>query len=750
MSVELLAPAGDFETALAAFAAGADAVYCGLSSYSARAFAKNFSTDDLKNLVRVARAKGKQVYVTVNTVIDEDDIEGAVRELAELESIGPTALIVQDLGIARLCKTYFPGLTLHASTQLVAHNLEGVLALKELGFTRVVLARELSVEEIASIVKRSGGLEFECFIHGALCYSLSGLCLFGAMEKDRSGNRGACPYCCRQCHGGAYPFSMKDLQLGERARALADAGVASLKIEGRMKSALYVASATRYYRQVLDGAEASPDAVTEEDLKTVFSRRTTSLYFDGRGASSPVDCGSPGHLGAKIGEVKKVTKDREGRSWLRIHPVRALERHDGLQFDALNREGRHLGFGIGEMRLAISRRNVFEAPAGSDLEILLPDDAAPLVEPGQNVYCAMSNAVKRRFPVPSFRAADHESGIAVDVAATLRADGIEVRATSPVECAVSAEFAAAKAKDPSATAAAARKALSRLGATAYRLGRFDFEDPEGLFVPMGVLNSLRRELVARLDEAVAAWRERRVVAALADVTAPSAAVAPLRVAKVRFGQAVPEGEWDEVVVAAAAEDFSVMQFAEVAKGVPAGALPRVALPVWTSELDFGRLRAFVRRLLREGCARWECSDLATLRLLREAGAADVTADWTLFAFNRSALSLLSGLGVRRAVASPENSRENLRALAASGFAVEFLSRQSTPLFISLTKPETEGVDGLKVFRRGGLWVTTREKPRQFAPPDGAPTRVDVSWDPPAAADLGALRGSLRGSSSTDA
>ena len=762
--VELLAPAGDFETALAAFAAGADAVYCGLSAFSARAFAKNLSFAELADLLACARdgtfGRRRRVYVAFNTVVDEPRMGAALETAARLAELGPDAAIVQDLGLARACRRHFPELELHASTQLVAHNLEGVLALKELGFRRAVLARELSLEETRMVAQRCGAMketpdgrgemEVECFVHGALCYSVSGLCLFGAMEQDRSGNRGACPYCCRQCHGGAYPFSMKDLQLGERARALADAGVTSLKIEGRMKSALYVASATRYYRQVLDGAEASPDAVTEEDLKTVFSRRTTSLYFDGRGASSPVDCGSPGHLGAKIGEVKKVTKDREGRSWLRVHPVRALERHDGLQFDALNREGRHLGFGIGEMRLAISRRNVFEAPAGSDLEILLPDDAAPLVEPGQNVYCAMSNAVKRRFPVPSFRAADHESGIAVDVAATLRADGIEVRATSPVECAVSAEFAAAKAKDPSATAAAARKALSRLGGTAYRPGRFDFEDPEGLFVPMGVLNSLRRELVARLDEAVAAWRERRVAAALADVTAPSAAVAPLRVAKVRFGQAVPEGEWDEVVVAAAAEDFSVMQFAEVAKGVPAGALPRVALPVWTSELDFGRLRAFVRRLLREGCARWECSDLATLRLLREAGAADVTADWTLFAFNRSALSLLSELGVRRAVASPENSRENLRALAASGFAVEFLFRQSTPLFISLTKPATEGVDGLKVFRRGGLWVTTREKPRQFAPPDGAPTRVDVSWDPPAAADLGALRGSLRGSSSTDA
>ena len=666
--------------------------------------------------------------------------------LAVLAEIGPDALIVQDLGIARACRRHFPELELHASTQLVVHNLEGVLALKSLGFRRAVLARELSLEETRLVAKRCGALkeapdgrgemELESFIHGALCYSVSGLCLFGAMEQGRSGNRGACPYCCRQRFGEGFPFSMKDLKLGARARQLAEAGVASLKIEGRMKSAVYVASATRYYRQVLDGAEGEPGAITDEDLETVFSRRTTSLYFDGRGAPSPIDSGSPGHLGAKVGEVKKVTKDRAGLSWLRLHPTRALERHDGLQFDALNREGRHVGFGIGEMRQAISRRIVFEAPAGSDLEILVPEDVAPLLEPGQNVYCAMSNAVKRQFPAPSFRAADHASGIGVDVKVSLRPGGAVARATSPVDCSVEVAMDLAPAKNPADTLAAARKAFSRLGGSAYRLGEFELENPQGLFVPMGALNGLRRELVAKLDDAIVAARAARVDAALADVTAPSAAVAPLRVAKVRFGQAVPEGEWDEVVVAAAAEDFAAMRFAEVAKGVPAGALPRVALPVWTSELDFGRLRAFVRRLLREGCARWECSDLATLRLLREAGAEDVTADWTLFAFNRSALSLLSGLGVRRAVASPENSRENQRALAASGFAVEFLFRQSTPLFISLTKPETEGVDGLKVFRRGGLWVTTREGPRQFAPPDGAPTRVDVSWDPPTAAASG--------------
>ena len=157
--IELLSPAGDFKTALTAFWAGADAVYCGLVDFSARAFATNFTLDDLRHLVAYARAHGKKVYVTFNTVVEESEIDDAIRALSALEEIGPDALIVQDLGVAQLCRTHFPRLTLHASTQLVAHNLEGVLALKEIGFTRVVLARELSLEEVASISKRCGGLE---------------------------------------------------------------------------------------------------------------------------------------------------------------------------------------------------------------------------------------------------------------------------------------------------------------------------------------------------------------------------------------------------------------------------------------------------------------------------------------------------------------------------------------------------------------------------------------------------------------
>ena len=730
---ELLSPAGDFETALAAFDAGADAVYCGLPDFSARAFAKNLSLDDLRNLVRFAHAKGRKVYVTFNTLVDEADVASAVEALSRLEEIGPDALIVQDLGVARICRRHFPGLKLHASTQLVAHNLEGVMALKELGFTRVVLARELSLAEIASISKRCGGLELECFIHGALCYSISGLCLFGAMEKGRSGNRGKCPYCCRMAYGGPsrpYIFSMKDLRLGEDVRKLVDAGVVSLKIEGRMKSALYVAAVTKFYRQMLQSGNEghsttfnTPKRVTLADLETIFSRRTTELYFDGKGKDSPIDPESLGHLGAPIGTVKRVTKDREGRRWLRFHTARALEVHDGLQFDTMA-EGRHLGLGIREMRPAISRTPVFEVSAGTDVEIELPEDF-PIRE-GENVYCSMSNAVKRMFPAPGFRPSDYPGTKKLDVSVTIGPEAISAATAVSgitVEASVRGTFAAAK--NPEKTYSAVEKAFSKLGETDYVLGSLNLVDTNRLFAPMGVLNDLRRELVKNIDDPREKARLAKVDAAIGDGETPAAADLPrLRTVKVRLGQKVPAGEWDEVVVAvnpdADAASLSVSAFEK---------MPRLAVPVYTAEPDFSKLRVFVKRLHREGFEKWEASDLATLKMLKAAGITDITADWTLYAFNSHALAAISELGVRRFVASPENTRENLQYLAESGYDVEFLAQQATPLFISLTEPAGTTVDGLAIFRRDGLWVTTRPLARTFDVPGGSSSRIDLSWDP---------------------
>lgn len=732
MSVELLAPAGDFKTALAAFEAGADAVYCGLADFSARAFAANFTFDELDGIVRYARANGRKVYVTFNTLIDEDDVESAVEELSRLAEIGPDALIVQDIGIARICRRNFPELELHASTQLVAHNLEGVLSLKEMGFKRVVLARELSLPEIVSIVKRAGTMEFECFIHGALCYSISGLCLFSAMEKGRSGNRGKCAYCCRlpwedENAGSLHAFSMRDLRLDRDVLKLVDAGVGSLKIEGRMKNELYVAATVRYYRQILGGTEGR--AVTRGDLETVFSRRTTKLYLEGNaaGADSPIDPVSLGHLGTAIGTVKRVTKDRDGLVWLRFHTSRALERHDGLQFGVRDGNAKHLGMGISQMRQAISRRCVFEVAAGSDVEVLLPESegAEPLADKlksGVEIYCSASQAVRRMFPVPSFRPSDYPGNISLDVRVSLEKSKISAVAVMPggtIEAEIGCSLESAK--NPEKTYEGVRKAFAKLGGTMYRLGNLSVADPDRLFAPMSVVNDLRRDLVEKLDSMRDRSRASRIEKALADAAdSPATDTVPgaMRRIKIRNGMKVPAGDWDEVVVSLVpGEEFVPVEGHEV----------RIALPVYTKEPEFNRLRVMVKGLIRRGFSRWEASDLATLRLLKSLGVSDITADWSLYAFNASALKELSKLGVKRFVASPENGRGNLQYLAESGYDVEFIAQQSTPLFISLTPPAAK-VKGLEVYGRGGLWITVRPVPRAFELPEGVSTRIDLSWN----------------------
>ena len=756
--IELLAPAGDFDTALAAFAYGADAVYLGLDAFSARAQAVNFSAGQLADLMGVARAKGRKVYVTFNTLLSDAELPDAAEKLALLEDIAPDALIVQDLGVARLVRKWFPSLALHASTQMAAHNLEGVLALRELGFTRVVLARELPIEDIRSIAGRCG-CEIEVFVHGALCYSISGLCLFSAMEKGRSGNRGRCAYCCRLAYTDgegrrARPFSMKDLRLDDRLEALREAGVASLKIEGRMKSALYVSSVVKRYRELLDGG---PPETSRADLETVFSRVTTRLYADGwRPPAEPViDPVNLGHQGAPVGRVKHLTKDRNGRTWMRIHTLRAVERHDGLQFSSggemlRGEDERPLGMGVGDMRLAASRALAFAAPAGSDVEIEVADPHLIAALNAVNarsvdVACTLSNAVKRRFPIPPFRPGDYPGTARIDLAVKIAPDGVtaegsfkpEVQSSSftrePLAESVTLPLPAVqKADHPERTEQALRRCLGRLGGTVWTLGTLTLDDPDGLFVPASVMNELRRTLVARLDAARVRRRAEKIAtvrASLAGGTLPADDLPPRnRRVKIRLGQTVPAGDWDEIVVAIGHDgeldgfDTSV----------------RLALPVFTKEEDFNRFRGRVKNLLRAGFRKWEAADLAGLRMLRALGVDDLTSDWTLYAMNAQAVAALSELGVTRCVLSPESAGAGADLGAAPCRRLEWLAQQSTPLFISVTKPEMPDCSRFRdddgntfaTFERDGLWITVRTAPCRFPAPNDASTRIDLSWDAP--------------------
>jgi putative protease len=283
--MELLAPAGGMEALRAAVFCGADAVYLGGGGFNARKNARNFTKEELAEAISFCHERGVFVYVTMNTLLADREMEEAADYIRYVNRIGADALIVQDLGVARLARSLAPNLSLHASTQMTVASAEGVRLCKELGFSRVVLARELSKEQVETIVQ-DGGLETEVFVHGALCVSFSGQCYYSAMIGGRSGNRGLCAQPCRlmyQKEGQAKAplLSLKDISLGAHLTELAQLGVTSLKIEGRMRRPEYVAAVCTAFRTAIDEKR---NLTREElaELATVFSRQGfTDGYFTG-------------------------------------------------------------------------------------------------------------------------------------------------------------------------------------------------------------------------------------------------------------------------------------------------------------------------------------------------------------------------------------------------------------------------------------------------------------------------------------
>ena len=287
--MELLAPAGSMEALRAAVCNGADAVYLGADTFNARMNARNFSAADLQEAVVYCHVRGVKVHLTLNTLVLDREMPRAAELIRMAASCGVDAFIVQDLGVVSLCRQLAPDVPVHASTQMSIHSLEGVMEAAALGCSRVVLARELPAEEIAHICKRSP-VEIEVFVHGALCMCYSGQCYLSSVIGRRSGNRGQCAQPCRLPYGYGrfestrYPLSLKDNCLAGELDELRRMGVASIKIEGRMKRPEYVAIVTRAYRTVLNGGKLMPSDLQE--LETAFSRQGfTDGYFRGQTGS---------------------------------------------------------------------------------------------------------------------------------------------------------------------------------------------------------------------------------------------------------------------------------------------------------------------------------------------------------------------------------------------------------------------------------------------------------------------------------
>jgi len=510
---ELLAPAGSPEALRAAIAAGADAVYLSGKRFGARKFAANFDQAALAEAIDYSHLRGVRVYVTVNTLVREDELLDLGKYLVWLYEIGADAVLMQDLGAASLARQLVPDLERHASTQMTIHNLPGALYAAQTGFKRVVLAREVSLKEIEAWgpETRRAGLGLEIFVHGALCYSYSGQCLLSSAIGGRSGNRGMCAQPCRksyvlmQGHVDDYGrpdglqaiaqkerflLSTRDLSVYRHLDRIVRSPVQSLKIEGRMKSPQYVAIVTSIYRRALDAIARgnwSPSPEEERDLALAFNRDFTEGHL--LGAKDVMGREMSDNRGVLIGSVAYYDSQR-GEAAIRLCSSLVPEKGDGLVFQS---PGQEMGL-------------VMQRPVLKDdlLRLRTPDR----VRLGARVYLTSSTALARK---AEQIASASKTAWPIDISITWK-DGtpeILARLDSGEEVRVVAGFRMEKALNRPLSDEQIESQMRRTGGTPFVIRKVEMDYPGGLFAPLSALNQLRRDLLYAIEVALLSERRPR-------------------------------------------------------------------------------------------------------------------------------------------------------------------------------------------------------------------------------------------------
>ena len=480
--MENLAPAGNREALERADAAGADAVYLGYAAFSARAGAGNFDRKELEEAIRYAHLRHMRVHVTVNTLVKDGELEAVTEVLRLLRDLRADAVLVQDLGVLRIARHCFPGLTIHASTQMAIHNRTGAAWCREQGIRRVVLARECSLEEIRRCTET--GAEIEVFGHGAQCVAVSGLCLFSSMLGERSGNRGRCAQPCRMNYTyrgrqGAW-LSPRDVCLRDELPKLADAGVASVKLEGRLKRPEYVEVVTESYRKGLDSLENGcfrpADKQEREGLLQVFNRggfmKGYALGCEDAGVIWPE---AVNHQGIRIGRVTGA----DGRL-ARVKLEKELRDGDGLEI-----RGKHEA-----AAMVYAGRT---AEAGETALLRLRADAR--AEAGDTVV--------RLTDAAQMKSAGERKGRSVPVDLLLKAmpgEPLTLTAGDGENTVTVTGAPVAAAKTRPVTAGELERSLKKTGETLFIPGNTGAET-KGAFVPVSQVNGIRREALDRLAEA---------------------------------------------------------------------------------------------------------------------------------------------------------------------------------------------------------------------------------------------------------
>jgi putative protease len=499
---EVLAPAGDRASLEAAALAGADAVYFGLQGFNARARATNFDDADLRERVSWLHARGVKAYVTLNTLVFDHELEAVSAAVRACADAGVDAVIVQDLGVARLVRALAPSLPIHASTQMTCTDAGAVALAAELGASRVILARELSLDDIAAI-RAATDVELEVFVHGALCVAYSGQCLTSEAIGGRSANRGACAQACRLPYelvvdgevrdlgDRAYLLSPQDLEASALIPQLAALGVASVKIEGRLKGPAYVAAVTRLYREAVD---ATPAPGRRERALQMFTRGSDTGFLRGVDHQRLVEGASCDHRGVHLGSLESCRVER-GRELLRLTLAAPLSLGDGVLVQGGARGEGEVGGRVWSMRLG--DKDIDHAEVGQRVSLWLgPDRTLGPLQPGRNVWRTDAPG-EERAALAEVERAPHRRPVSI----TVRADA----EGHPVYTARGPDGSSAtvRGEEPlrpgnGSLAEVLREKLGRLGDTAYVLDALDADLPAGMMIPPSSMNRARRALVSAL------------------------------------------------------------------------------------------------------------------------------------------------------------------------------------------------------------------------------------------------------------
>ena len=497
--VELLAPAGNMDSLKAAVMAGCDAVYLGGVLFGARAFAGNFTNEEIVDAINYAHLYGVKVYVTINTIIYDSEVERFLDYVRFLHKNNVDAVIIQDIGMFDLLRKKFPNLELHASTQMNIHNYDGALLAKKLGFKRVVMARETPIDVIKKI-KEEIDIEIEVFIHGALCVSYSGECLLSALVGKRSGNRGTCAQICRKKYDfydddknklntNNYLLSTKDLCTLKYIDKLIEIGVDSLKIEGRMKRSPYVYLVTKTYRKVIDNYYNTGKLKIDEndiiELKKMFNRNFAKGFMLNEDNNNFTYDKRPNNIGIEVGEViKKVKND------LKIKLTYDVSVHDGLRI-LDDKEDK----GLVINKMFINNKSVLEAKKG-DVITLKYDK---YVEKNSKVLLTSS---KKQLDSICEKIKNQERFIYIDLNFTAKEnENLKLTITDGLNTVIEVlDKTPMRAINKETSHDVIKKQLSKLGNTVYKARSITINLDDNLFINIKDINEIRRRAISKLNE----------------------------------------------------------------------------------------------------------------------------------------------------------------------------------------------------------------------------------------------------------